>query len=436
MQALLSEADGDANIWIQVKGVSDHELLRIQLEAKTRVVDLKQQLSLLLGVSADDQHLAWSRQLLKDDERLGELVALMQAEIELYGMLASDLNTQSKTVSARLELLLFVAAGFFDVRVPEERSSPGFLLPKLSFSFPQLPLAQRIFVEDVETGAWAEQAGVRPGDEILALGGRRVSSLVRGEFSALLEQTLCTSGVIQFYRGGLESYFPASFSSNGTSGSVERNSVLCLIASMEDHELMAMRLPTGARIHELKQHLARLLRMPDSSFQLLFQNQPLEDDAGLDGYGQGTRLALLRVALFTQEEFGEALKSELQAELGLAFCDPAFLPTGRIAVAAVDPQKWAAMLEFLGEDDLETPSDGQVVAVLPRNDFNALVSRGPMNFLFHSADVPRALPEPNPASVEDTVPDSDGADGADTETPKLPEKAFTQKPRPKPKATG
>ena len=35
----------------------------------------------------------------------------------------------------------------------KERSSPGFLLPKLSFSFPQLPLAQRIFVEDVETGS-------------------------------------------------------------------------------------------------------------------------------------------------------------------------------------------------------------------------------------------------------------------------------------------
>jgi len=153
MQALRSEADGDAHIWIQVKGVSDHELLRIQLAAKTRVVDLKQQLSLLLRVSADDQHLAWSRQLLKDDERLGELVALMQAEVELYGMLASDLNTQGiKTDSTRLELVLFVAPGFYDVRVPEERSSPGFLLPKLSFSFPQLPLAQRIFVEDVETG--------------------------------------------------------------------------------------------------------------------------------------------------------------------------------------------------------------------------------------------------------------------------------------------
>lgn len=435
MQALRSEADGDAHIWIQVKGVSDHELLRIQLAAKTRVVDLKQQLSLLLRVSADDQHLAWSRQLLKDDERLGELVALMQAEVELYGMLASDLNTQGiKTDSTRLELVLFVAPGFYDVRVPEERSSPGFLLPKLSFSFPQLPLAQRIFVEDVETGSWAEQAGVRPGDEILTLGGRRVSSLARGEFSTLLEQTLCKSGVIQFYRGGLESYFPGSFSSNDTAGgSVEMKSVLCLIVSMEDHELVATRLPNGTRIHELKQHLVRLLRTPESSFQLLFQNQPLEDDAGLDGYGQGTRLALLRVALFTQEEFGEALKSELQAELGLAFCDPAFLPIGRIAIAAVDPQKWAAMLEFLGEDDLEMPSDGQVVAVLPRNDFNALVSRGPMNFLFRSADVPRALPEANPASVEDTVPDSDGPE---TETPELPAFSFTQKPRPKPKATG
>jgi len=261
-----------------------------------------------------------------------------------------------------------------------------------------------------------------------------VSSLARGEFSTLLEQTLCKSGVIQFYRGGLESYFPGSFSSNDTAGgSVEMKSVLCLIVSMEDHELVATRLPNGTRIHELKQHLVRLLRTPESSFQLLFQNQPLEDDAGLDGYGQGTRLALLRVALFTQEEFGEALKSELQAELGLAFCDPAFLPIGRIAIAAVDPQKWAAMLEFLGEDDLEMPSDGQVVAVLPRNDFNALVSRGPMNFLFRSADVPRALPEANPASVEDTVPDSDGPE---TETPELPAFSFTQKPRPKPKATG
>ena len=73
-----------------------------------------------------------------------------------------------------------------------------------------------------------------------------------------------------------------------------------------------------------------------------------------------------------------------------------------------------------------------------------------MNFLFRSADVPRALPEANPASVEvrsrgqalntagryglqDTVPDSDGPE---TETPELPAFSFTQKPRPKPKATG
>ena len=106
----------------------------------------------------------------------------------------------------------------------------------------------------------------------------------------------------------------------------------------------------------------------------------VEDDAGLDGYGQGTRLALLRVPATTDvssESFrprckeigtkslvsfvagrccslhaggvwrgtrrkpsGSALlersekarpskKSELQAELGLAFCDPAFLPIGQ-----------------------------------------------------------------------------------------------------------
>ncbi|CAE7503731.1 unnamed protein product [Symbiodinium pilosum] len=159
------------------------------------------------------------------------------------------------------------------------------------------------------------------------------------------------------------------------------------------------------------------------------------------GFGQGVRLALLRVAIFTQEEFGEALKSEVQAEMGLAFCEPAFLPAGRVAIAAVDPEKWLATLGFLGDDDLETPSDGQVVAVLPQNDFDSLVSLGPMNFLFHSADIPRALPaaestQPMPIA-EDVVTDlSPDLMLSASEMAATGNTSFTPKPRPKPKATG
>ncbi|CAE7418245.1 unnamed protein product [Symbiodinium natans] len=457
MYATLSEEvhGKNENHWVQVRGVSGHELLHIQLGAQTTVADLKQELCLIFHVPAEQQQLALSRQLLQDDgQLLGELAEVLKAEVELYGMLASDLqNTAQKTEPlSSLEFVLFVASGFYDVRVPEELASPGFLLPKLSFSFPQLPLAQRIFVESVEPGSWASAAGVSQGDEVVALAGRRVASLARGEFSVLLEKTLHANGVIQFYKGGLKSYFCDSCSDGEASGSLETGSagsVLCLFADMDDRELLAMRLPTGSRICELKQHLQRLLKIPDSCLQLLFENKPLEDDVVLGGFGQGTRFAVLRIALFTQEEFGGALKSDLQLELGLAFGDPAFLPAGRIAIAAVDSEKWADMLEFLGNDDLETPSDGQVVAVLPRNDFNALVSRGPLNFLFHSADVPRALPADfQEAEVrEAALPDS-GASGAsgpsaeahaiEPETPvsTLRCTSFTPKPRPKPKATG
>eukprot|EP00435_Cladocopium_sp_Y103_P049956 s31_g15.t1 len=159
---------------------------------------------------------------------------------------------------------------------------------------------------------------------------------------------------------------------------------------MSDLELIALRMAPGSTAGELKAHLQRLLQVPSHAQQLVHDGRALQDEEVLASNDLGLRLALLRVALFSQEEFGEALASGLHAELGLAFCDPAFLPQGRVAIASVDTRQWPEMLRFLGEDDFEDVGDGQVVAVLPREDYRALLLLGPLDFLFHSADIPRA----------------------------------------------
>ena len=83
----------------------------------------------------------------------------------------------------------------------------------------------------------------------------------------------------------------------------------------------------------------------------------LQDEQLLES-AVGSRLALLRVAMFTSEELSGALAIPLQ--LGLAFCDPALLPAGRVAIASVESERWPEMLRYLGEEDFEDLGDGQV----------------------------------------------------------------------------
>ncbi|CAJ1406333.1 unnamed protein product [Effrenium voratum] len=435
-EAMVEAREVPKELHVRVRTAGGHDLFSGKLPAEKTVADLKEELRLVLPVPHAQQRLASLQHTLQDGTKLEEIFALQQEEIELYGMLRSSLSqsTPSPASAHDLDCTLYVEGGLLHLRAPQDNQHLGFYTPKLSLALPQLPLDRRIFVESVQEGSWA--AEVRAGDELLKVMGRDVASLSKGEFGSLVDRALWNSGEFQFHRSSLDPYFGAD------------GSVFCCIVSMEDEELLSLRVPQSLDVGALKQLVERFLRIPRSCQQLIQDHRPLEDEEPLPAHVVGVRLALLRLGLFTQEEFGAALKAGLDVELGLAFCDAAFLATGRVAVAAVEPARWSTMLRFLGDEDLETPSDGQVVAVLPRDDYDALLRLGPLNFLFRAADVPRAQPPlaprappeansseaPEAAAPEAAAPEAAAPEAAAPE--EAPVVQEHRRPRAKPRATG
>eukprot|EP00913_Durusdinium_trenchii_P000424 g388.t1 len=271
-----------------------------------------------------------------------------------------------------------------------QEEKPKFRATKLPLSFPLLALNQRIFVEEVLEAPPTTPLYV--GDEIREVNHRPVSSLKKGEFFQLFDQALY-GGVFKLHRGSLDCYFQNRRSPEGTSVSAEL-SVFCIIASMSDEEVLALRVAGGTTAGELKQQVERQLHVPTFCQQLVHERRALEET------GRAKCCLVIIAAPNTADGpgvvsgrgFDETEASGIHADLGLAFCDPAFLPPGRVAVAAVAPAAWLEILQFLGEEDFDDLADGQVVAVLPRDDYDALVRLGPLNFLFHSADVHRSEP--------------------------------------------
>lgn len=291
---------------VRVSAVGGQELFNGPLAKSSTVGKLKEELPLLLLIPRTEQELTCGQLVEDDDITLQALYDLKQEETDLYGMLQAlhpvHPATRRSSQSPHLDFTLFLRSGFYFFHVAKSKSaSPGLRVVKRDIS----PAVQRIFVEEVMPGfSSTSSTTIQAGDELIEVNHRKVASLGSVEFARLLDQALHDpEGMIQFHRGDLEVYFAAAtgMQSEGNTG------VFCIIVSMSDLELIALRMAPGSTAGELKAHLQRLLQVPIHAQQLVHDGRALQDEDILDSNDLGLRLAFLRVALFSQEEFGEAL---------------------------------------------------------------------------------------------------------------------------------